>query len=205
MKMNCLPAIMAGLLAVPSGLLSPAAPAPQPQRLPGAHRGHPVHRQLSIPPPPLSATAQSVLSQPGRHICYVAYVNGTGWQSWGCDGATAGTAGQDSGLAALTIAVSPGFSGVCAVAHVPSVSWQDWTCTSHFPSRTVTVGTTGEGRQLDALSLYLPGTSGMRTICAQANMQRLGWTTGVCGPAVMAGNTGLGLRMEGLRLRFPVP
>ncbi|MFJ5261815.1 hypothetical protein ACIQAC_15280 [Streptomyces sp. NPDC088387] len=51
----------------------------------------------------------------GRHICYRAYVSGTGWQKPVCDGTLAGTTGQNKPIKALNIAVH-GVNGSAANA-----------------------------------------------------------------------------------------
>ncbi|WP_329529498.1 hypothetical protein [Streptomyces sp. NBC_01462] len=66
-----------------------------------------------------AATAVNWLAKndPGRHICYRAYVSGRGWQKPVCDGTVAGTTGQNLSIKALNIAVR-GTGGVAANAFV---------------------------------------------------------------------------------------
>ncbi|MER8010418.1 hypothetical protein [Streptomyces sp. NPDC094149] len=66
-----------------------------------------------------AATAVNRLARndPGRHICYRAYVSGQGWQKPVCDGTVAGTTGQNRSIKALNIAVR-GTSGTAANAFV---------------------------------------------------------------------------------------
>ncbi|WP_427167429.1 hypothetical protein ACQF4J_32115 [Streptomyces sp. C1-1] len=56
-------------------------------------------------------------NDPGRHICYRAYVSGQGWQKPVCDGTVAGTTGQNRSIKALNIAVR-GTGGTAANAFV---------------------------------------------------------------------------------------
>ncbi|NJP75134.1 hypothetical protein HCJ99_30840, partial [Streptomyces sp. C1-2] len=56
-------------------------------------------------------------NDPGRHICYRAYVASRGWQKPVCDGTVAGTTNQNRPIKALDIAVS-GTGGVAANAFV---------------------------------------------------------------------------------------
>ena len=201
MKMNRLAAVLAaGTLTATAGFLTStaASAAPAPAGSPG------TARQVSTPPPPLSAAARSLLRSGGRHICYVAHVENAGWQSWVCDGAEAGTTGMSLRMEALAIAASPAVGPVCADAHVQNIGWQGWHCT-YRPLRVVTVGTTGESLRMEALSLNLPAGDGTSasTVCATAHVQNIGWMTQVCGPAVTVGTTGQSLRMEAVEITTP--
>jgi hypothetical protein len=71
------------------------------------------------PPVETAATAVNRLaeSDPGRHVCYRAYVSGQGWQKPVCDGAAAGAPGQNRPIKALNIAVR-GTGGAAANAFV---------------------------------------------------------------------------------------
>ncbi|MFE0524302.1 hypothetical protein [Streptomyces sp. NPDC058954] len=69
-----------------------------------------------------AATAVNRLARndPGRHICYRAYVSGQGWQKPVCDGTVAGTTGQNRSIKALNIAVrGTGGSAANAFVHKP--------------------------------------------------------------------------------------
>ncbi|MGY0069875.1 hypothetical protein ACWZEH_24410 [Streptomyces sp. QTS137] len=78
------------------------------------------------PPPKLpantagAAVQRLAASNPGRHICYRAYVKDTGWQSPRCDGAVAGGTGK--GIKALNIAVS-GTKGMSANEFIQKDGW----------------------------------------------------------------------------------
>ncbi|MEU9557214.1 hypothetical protein [Streptomyces fumanus] len=71
------------------------------------------------PPAETAATAVNQLAKkdPGRHVCYRAYVSGRGWQKPVCDGAAAGTPGVNRPIKALNIAVR-GTGGAAANAFV---------------------------------------------------------------------------------------
>ncbi|WP_069172854.1 hydrogenase expression protein HypA [Streptomyces griseus] len=72
-------------------------------------------------PPYTAASALSSLAKGdpgGRHICYRAFVSGSGWQAPVCDGTMAGTAGQGKRITALNIAVwNVGGSSANAMLH----------------------------------------------------------------------------------------
>lgn len=63
------------------------------------------------------AVGRLAAEKSGRHICYRAYVKGTGWTDPACDGETAGTVGQSKPIKQLNIAVS-GTKGTSASAFV---------------------------------------------------------------------------------------
>ncbi|MFD8798519.1 hydrogenase expression protein HypA [Streptomyces atroolivaceus] len=98
----------------------------------------PVTKPVVVPPPvtperkpPATVTAKapsntaagalSSLAEAdpeGRHICYRAFVSGSGWQAPVCDGTMAGTAGQGKRITALNIAVwNVGGSSANALLH----------------------------------------------------------------------------------------
>ncbi|MFE6931410.1 hydrogenase expression protein HypA [Streptomyces sp. NPDC057699] len=72
-------------------------------------------------PPNTAASALSGLAKAdpgGRHICYRAFVGGSGWQAPVCDGTMAGTTGQGKRITALNIAVwNVGGSSANALLH----------------------------------------------------------------------------------------
>ncbi|MDF3302974.1 hydrolase [Streptomyces tropicalis] len=77
------------------------------------------------PAPETAATVVSRLAakDPGRHICYRAYILGEGWQRPVCDGAMAGTVGEGAKIGSLNIAVS-GTKGTAANAFVHEDHWK---------------------------------------------------------------------------------
>ncbi|MFJ3927462.1 hypothetical protein [Streptomyces sp. NPDC090022] len=105
-----------------------AAPAPQ-QQPPAANGAAPKAAPVAPAPPALApdtaavAVSRLAAREPGRHICYRAYVEGIGWQKAVCDGATAGTEGQSRRIKALNIAVS-GTKGTAANAFVYKEHWK---------------------------------------------------------------------------------
>ncbi|MET8129528.1 hydrogenase expression protein HypA [Streptomyces sp. NPDC005065] len=68
-----------------------------------------------------SAVNQLAKNDPGRHICYRAYVSGQGWQKPVCDGTMAGTTNQNHPIKALNVAMSgSGGSSANAFVHNPT-------------------------------------------------------------------------------------
>jgi hydrophobic W protein len=92
-----------------------------------------------IASPPLETAADAVnrlarRDPSGRHICYRAYVSGTGWQDPVCDGTIAGTTGRNLPIKAINIAsYGVGGSAANAFLHDPKSTngqghWQpSWT------------------------------------------------------------------------------
>ncbi|QIY68467.1 hydrolase [Streptomyces sp. RLB1-33] len=64
-----------------------------------------------------TAVTQLAAQDPGRHICYRAYLTGKGWTKPVCDGAMAGTVGQNRPIKSLNLATSD-TDGTAATAFV---------------------------------------------------------------------------------------
>ncbi|MFF3658587.1 hydrolase [Streptomyces olivochromogenes] len=64
-----------------------------------------------------TAVAQLAAQDPGRHICYRAYLTDKGWTKPVCDGAMAGTVGQNRPIKSLNLATSD-TDGTAATAFV---------------------------------------------------------------------------------------
>jgi len=98
---------------------SPAAPAAPKQTSGTGSSGSGTTQEVTKPQVRTAAVAVQALAtrDPGRHVCYRAFVETLGWQSAVCDGATAGTTGQEKPIKALNIAVS-GTNGTAATAFV---------------------------------------------------------------------------------------
>ncbi|MFJ1598240.1 hypothetical protein [Streptomyces sp. NPDC088261] len=95
--------------------LPPAEPVSPPSPSPTAEKSAPAKKTPKKKPvaevkPPANTASLAVMKlatqHAGRHICYRAYVKGIGWQAPVCDGAEAGTQGQNRPITALNIAVS---------------------------------------------------------------------------------------------------
>jgi hypothetical protein len=86
---------------------------------------------------------------------------------------------------------------ICAHAYVQGIGWQGWRCASRGGA--LYVGTTGQSRRLEAVSIWTAGTGG---VCL-AGYVKAGWTrtrcTGERGE-VTVGIAGRGLRLEAVRI-----
>jgi uncharacterized protein YjdB len=87
---------------------------------------------------------------------------------------------------------------VCARAYVQGVGWQNWRCASRGGA--LYVGTTGQGRRIEALSVWTAGTGG---VCLAGYVQGQRWTATRCASErgeVTVGSAGRGLRLEAVRI-----
>jgi hypothetical protein len=87
---------------------------------------------------------------------------------------------------------------VCARAYVQGVGWQNWRCASRGGA--LYVGTTGQSRRIEALSVWTASTGG---VCLAGYVQGTGWTGTRCGGErgqVTVGSAGRGLRLEAVRI-----
>ncbi|MFJ2648016.1 hypothetical protein ACIO1C_14930 [Streptomyces sp. NPDC087420] len=90
-------------------LSPPPLPSPTAEKSAAATKA-PKKKAVVKAKPPANTASLAVMKlatqNAGRHICYRAYVKGIGWQAPVCDGAEAGTQGQNRPITALNIAVS---------------------------------------------------------------------------------------------------
>lgn len=125
-------------------------------------------------------------------IGYRAHVSTIGWQGDVFNGNMSGTEGKSLAIEALTI-----FSGdveILAQGHVQSIGWQDIQ-----RGNTVTIGTTGQGKRLEAVKLSLANSN--KTIRYRAHVQDIGWMNWVTNGEV-AGTVGQGKRIEAIEIQI---
>ncbi|MGW0680621.1 hydrolase, partial [Streptomyces sp. NPDC002767] len=108
-----------------------AAPSPTEKSAGGGGGGGGSEKKKETKPTEVTAaTAVTRLAadDPGvRHICYRAYETGEGWQKPVCDGAMAGTVGQNRPIKSLNLAVS-GTKGMNGNEFVHEKEWLNpWT------------------------------------------------------------------------------
>ncbi|MFC8224480.1 hydrogenase expression protein HypA [Streptomyces sp. NPDC057287] len=137
-------------------------------------------------PPNTAASALSGLAKSdpeGRHICYRAFVSGSGWQTPVCDGTMAGTAGQGKQITALNIAVwNVGGSSANALQHDQgstsgSAKWApSWTATV-ADGKNNYIGSSKKGAP------FLTGFAmnvGKGNVCHTARLDGGGWGPQYC-------------------------
>lgn len=137
-------------------------------------------------PPNTAASALSGLAKSdpeGRHICYRAFVSGSGWQTPVCDGTMAGTAGQGKQITALNIAVwNVGGSSANALLHDQGATsgnakWApNWTATV-ADGKNNYIGSAQQGAP------FLTGFAmnvGKGSVCHTARLDGGGWGPQYC-------------------------
>lgn len=130
--------------------------------------------------PPAGTAAYSVLQladrNPGRHVCYRAYVQDIGWQSVRCDGATAGTEGQGRPIKALNIAVS-GMSNANGTAATPFIQGTGWAGTNWKGAANgvnLTIGTASNSAP-NMAGFGISVDAAKSQICQNAHVKDGGW------------------------------
>ncbi|MFG2749581.1 hypothetical protein [Streptomyces xanthophaeus] len=132
----------------------------------------------------------------GTWICYRAYLQNQGWQDYqNCDGGKVGTEGQARHVEGLMIAAQ-GVGRLCVRAHVQDQGWDTYPTCSSFDGATVTVGTSGKNRAIEALEISVSGGE----VAADAHLRNQGWAgwTGY-GTTIWVGTTGENRPAEGFK------
>ncbi|WP_428934539.1 hydrogenase expression protein HypA [Streptomyces sp. ACT015] len=198
-------------LAIPPGAYTSESPSPSPTPSEKKETKAPekqapaavVHKESASPSPsepksrptatvtaraPLNTAATAVnrlaRNDPdGRHICYRAFVGGSGWQTPVCDGTMAGTTGQGKRITALNIAVwNAGGSSANALLHNPdstdgNAKWQpNWTAVM-ADGKNVYIGSSKPGAP------FMTGFAmnvGSGSVCHSAKMHNGGWGPQYC-------------------------
>ncbi|MFD7880077.1 hypothetical protein ACFV5G_39405 [Streptomyces sp. NPDC059766] len=161
---------------------------------------------------PAKETAATVVNRlaaddPGRHICYRAYVSGKGWQKPVCDGTVAGTTGQNRAIKALDIAVR-GTGGVAANAfvHNPASTdgrgvWKPHWTPNTADGKDIYIGSTAKGAP--AMLGYAINIGSGGQVCQTAHVHDIGWNpTGCVGPRpayIFGGTLDNGLWLEAVK------
>ncbi|MXM63490.1 hypothetical protein GR925_08520 [Streptomyces sp. HUCO-GS316] len=191
-------------LLPPSPSTSPSAkpkPKPKPKDTKDAEGAPGVTATVTVRPPRATATVTAgpapdsaatavnrlAGNDPGRHICYRAYVSGRGWQKPVCDGTVAGTTGQNRSIKALNIAVrDTGGVAANAFVHNPASTDGNGVWKPHWTANTddgkdIYIGSTKKGAP-DMLGFAINIGSGGR-ICQLAGVHNVGWgETGCADP-----------------------
>ena len=122
------------------------------------------------------------------------HIQNIGWTSW------VGSTGQGWNLEAVRI-YQINANVRCGRAHVAELGWLTSRCTTGVGT-SITLGTTGQNRALEALELWVPG----KNFAARAHVRNIGWqaqqTTQYAGQHLTIGTTGRGLAMEAAEIAF---
>ncbi|MFF4977110.1 hydrolase [Streptomyces sp. NPDC001083] len=168
-----------------------AAPTPtgKPAGGGGGGGGQEKKKEETKAPVVTAATAVTRLAadDPGvRHICYRAYETGEGWQKPVCDGALAGTVGQNRPIKSLNLAVS-GTKGVNGNEFVHVKEWLNpWTSVADGVDLYL-----GSTKADDPYMLAFGINVGEGTICQNAHVHDQAWLGLQCNkpPSYIFGGT----------------
>lgn len=130
-------------------------------------------------------------------ILYQVHVQDYGWLPVVHDGMVAGATGQARRAEALRIVDVPAGLELDVVAHCQDVG--DVIARGVRHGSVVTLGTVGEGRRLEAITIRAVRNDTGKRLCYQGHVQDVGWTK-VCHDGETCGTTGKGLRMEAFKL-----
>ena len=146
----------------------------------------------------------------GYNVWYRVHVADNGWLGWAKNGEKAGSEGLTKRMEAMEIIVLPegetpsGYNSSVAAflqkvitytAHVQNIG--DMSGYKLSLGNTVTVGTTGQGKQLEGVSIKLNGVSG--GITYKAHVENIGWQSSKANGA-FAGTKGQGKQVEAAQI-----
>ncbi|MFJ2176367.1 hydrolase [Streptomyces sp. NPDC087851] len=161
---------------------APAPPTPE-QESPAAEEdsgksggGEKEEEEPAEPVENTAAVAVTKLNErtPGRHICYRAYVRGTGWQDPVCDGLTSGTEGQDRPIESINIAVS-GTDRVSANGFIENTDWEPkWKSVENL--KDLYIGTPDKDVFMRGMAISI----GEGSVCVTARVHSQEWQEKAC-------------------------
>lgn len=132
-------------------------------------------------------------------LAYRAHVERAGWLPPVHDGQIAGTVGCSARLEALKFTPPKGVR-LTVNAHMQGVGWRSYENIERGRYDPV-VGTTGEGRRLEAVQIHADGLPEGKRLRYRAHVQGVGWQPWVEAGKV-AGTTGQRLRLEALQVEI---
>ncbi|MFE3829132.1 hydrolase [Streptomyces sp. NPDC059092] len=177
----------------------PAGPAEEDAGGSGGDKEKEKEKEETEPVENTAAVAVTKLNEqtPGRHICYRAYVRGTGWQDPVCDGLTSGTEGQDRPIESINIAVS-GTERVSANGFIENTDWEPaWKSVENL--KDLYIGTPDK----DAFMRGLGVSVGEGSVCVTARVHSQEWQEKACsepGSYKFGGTLSKDLALEALKL-----
>ncbi len=167
----------------PPAPASPTAPEPPPETQDsGGGGGQEKEEEKKEEEERTAATAVKEVAarSEGRHVCYRAYVADQGWQDPVCDGAEAGTVGQNLPIKALNIAVSETNGVEGNGAHVVEgwLTGEEWSRAENEVD--MVIGSTKEA--VSPLYGFTLGTKA-GSVCVETYVQEFEWLENKCSPA----------------------
>jgi hypothetical protein len=161
-------------IAAPSPSPVPVTPTASPARRAKSAHQNPVEAESgrNAPARPKDAAATAVkrlaVGNPGRHICYRAYVVGIGWQHPVCDGSTAGTTSRP--IKSLNIAVS-GVGGTSAAGLIQERGWEKGAWKKAANGIDLYIGNKRNAHNMQGFGINV----GEGSVCQNTYISKQGW------------------------------
>lgn len=149
------------------------------------------------------STSQDDLEQPDSEslndekLYYQVHCQSVGWQETVKDGQIAGTVGKALRMEALKIYPPKGVE-FNVKAHLQKIGDKEYNIKN---GNDVTIGTTGEKRRLEAITINCVKNDKGLPLHYQGHVQGYGWMD-VCSEGELCGTTGEGKRLEAIRIWF---
>ena len=174
----------------------PARVGRRPMRVNGRYIRGFVHPRLplrDVPKQPSSKRTNTF------ELAYRAHQQSAGWLPVVHDGQVAGIPGQSLRLEALKFTPPKGVR-LTVNAHMQGIGWRSYKNIERGRYDPV-VGTTGEGRRLEAVQIHADGLPEGKRLRYRAHVQGVGWQPWVESGKV-AGTTGQRLRLEAIQVEI---
>lgn len=150
-----------------------------------------------------TATPSTPKQNPGERaykenrINYRVHQQSYGWLPHVEDGQVAGITGYAKRIEAIKIDCKMASVKIHAKGHIQGIGWKDY---GIIASDTV-IGTTGQERRLEAISLEAEGLPDGMNIYVRYHIEDEGWSDWIKG-GILAGTVGLGKRMEAIQIKI---
>ena len=132
-----------------------------------------------------------------NRINYRVHQQSVGWLPHVEDGQVAGVTGFSKRIEAIKVDCKMPGVKIKAKGHIQGIGWKDY---GEITSDTV-IGTTGEEKRLEAISLEAEGLPNGMNIYVRYHIETEGWSDWIKGGTV-AGTVGLGKRLEAIQIKI---
>lgn len=132
-----------------------------------------------------------------NRINYRVHQESYGWLPHVEDGQVAGITGHAKRIEALKIDCKMPGVKIRAKGHIQGIGWKDY---GEITSDTI-IGTTGQERRLEAISLETEGLPNGMDIYVRYHIEKDGWSNWIKG-GVIVGTVGLGKRLEAIQIKI---
>ncbi len=144
-----------------------------------------------------TSTAAAAAADDGAFICYRAYIWGSGWQDWRCQGQTAGVPEDVLPIEALDI-MAWGLGGICVRIRHEVLGWDDRQCGADGTK--VTVGEPGGTRPIEAIDFDVQSFNAQ--ICLKGQLVSYGWGGWACAYGAGIGAEESGFPLTAIRMNI---